>query len=40
LAYFGAANHTENVLQKGLHLKGLEKSRVMESYQMERFFQV
>jgi serine protease inhibitor len=40
LAYFGAANHTESVLQKGLHLKGLEKARVMEAYQMERFFQV
>lgn len=40
LAYFGASSHTEEVLQQGLHLKGQEKARVMESYQMERFFQV
>ncbi|CAB3370529.1 Hypothetical predicted protein [Cloeon dipterum] len=39
LAYFGAANNTEEVLQHGLHLDNVEKERVMEAYQMERFFQ-
>jgi hypothetical protein len=40
LAYFGAANHTEEVLKKGLHLEGFDKSKIMSAYQMERFFQV
>ncbi|KAF4529448.1 hypothetical protein B566_EDAN014224 [Ephemera danica] len=39
LAYFGAAGHTEAVLQKGLHLQDLPKDKIMEAYQMERFFQ-
>lgn len=39
LAYFGSSGTTEDMLQKGLHLQNIPKDKIMEAYQMERFFQ-